>query len=316
MARIIYLCPFSPNEISGGIKTAYQHAELLTELGYDAFVWQLGGRPTWLHSKARTIEEFPPEAIRPTDTLVFPETLHVSPLPRFFAGGQTCTKLVFCQNQNYIFNEWIPSHTYSSLGFRDVFCSSQAAKRCLEDLLGMKNIAVVPYYVDSSKFRPSPVKNLQIAMAIRKLPGQASFITAAFWAKYPDARDVPLAVIDNHPEDQVADILGHSTVLLSLSCRESFGLVPIEAMAAGCLVAGYHGHGGLEYAKQHNGFWFGLDEAEKVVHALYHCVKGIRSDAPWTRAMRRAGEQTANRYNRDATKQALSRYLSGLGIVP
>lgn|SRR5262249_53807656 len=35
--------------------------------------------------------------------------------------------------------------------------------------------------------------------------------------------------------------------------QESLGLTPIEGMAAGCLVAGYHGYGGLEYATAQNG---------------------------------------------------------------
>ena len=32
MGRIVFLSPFVKTEISGGIKTAYRHAELLTEM--------------------------------------------------------------------------------------------------------------------------------------------------------------------------------------------------------------------------------------------------------------------------------------------
>jgi len=315
MPRIIYLCPFPPGEISGGIKTAYRHVELLAGLGYDAFVWQPGGRARWFQSDARVLADLSPESVRPTDVLVFPETLHIPPLPQLFGNERPCIKLVFCQNQNYVFNQWIPPHSYRSLGFRDVFCSSQAAKRSLEDILELKDVAVIPYFVDAALFIPARVKNLQIAMVPRKLPAYASFITAAFWSKYPDARDVPFVAINDHSEEQVAEILGQSSVLLALSSRESFGLVPIEAMAAGCLVAGYHGLGGLEYARHHNGFWFGLDDVEKVVHALYRCVQGIRTNAAWARGMLRAGEQTAGRYSRAVT-QALGRYFANLGLTP
>jgi len=34
MGRIIFINPFASTRISGGIKSTYQHAELLTELGY------------------------------------------------------------------------------------------------------------------------------------------------------------------------------------------------------------------------------------------------------------------------------------------
>ena len=38
MARLIFLGPFSRNEVTGGIKNVYRQAELLTQLGIDAFV--------------------------------------------------------------------------------------------------------------------------------------------------------------------------------------------------------------------------------------------------------------------------------------
>jgi len=43
MARIIFLNPFSRSEITGGIKTAHRHADLLTEMGFDAYVYQRDG---------------------------------------------------------------------------------------------------------------------------------------------------------------------------------------------------------------------------------------------------------------------------------
>jgi len=42
----------------------------------------------------------------------------------------------------------------------------------------------------------------------------------------------------------VADILRSSRVFLSFSQREGFGLPPLEALACGCAVVGYHGFGG------------------------------------------------------------------------
>jgi hypothetical protein len=43
-------------------------------------------------------------------------------------------------------------------------------------------------------------------------------------------------------------------------------------MAAGCLVAGYHGYGGLEYATAQNGLWFWSDQIEEVADALHQIV--------------------------------------------
>ena len=78
-------------------------------------------------------------------------------------------------------------------------------------------------------------------------------------------------------EAQVARLLGESEILLSLSQRESLGLVPLEAMSCGCLVAGFHGQGGLEYTSLGNGFWFGSDDELGVAEALGTLVTGLNS---------------------------------------
>jgi glycosyltransferase involved in cell wall biosynthesis len=43
--------------------------------------------------------------------------------------------------------------------------------------------------------------------------------------------------------------LGRYRYFLTLSPAEGFGLPPLEAMASGCCVVGFHGNGGLEYMR-------------------------------------------------------------------
>lgn len=190
-----------------------------------------------------------------------------------------------------------------------MFCCSLSAKEFLERVLGLKDVQVIPCSIDPNRFRPLP-KTMQIAMVVRKLPDRASFISGVFFAKYPDARKVPFVVINNEHENKVAEILGRSAILLSLSSRESFGLVSVEAMAAGCLVAGYHGHGSLEYASAENGLWFGADEAEEIADALYRSVKGIEQDAPWVKKMLEDSAKVVKKYNRTATRDVLGAYFA------
>ena len=73
MTRIIFLAPFAKNEITGGVKTFYRHAELLAELGFDAAVFQPDGPPGWFETSARHVTHFTPAA---GDVLVFPEVLN------------------------------------------------------------------------------------------------------------------------------------------------------------------------------------------------------------------------------------------------
>ena len=49
--------------------------------------------------------------------------------------------------------------------------------------------------------------------------------------------------IDRRTEAETADLLRTSQIFLSFSQLEGFGLPPLEALACGCLVIGYHGFG-------------------------------------------------------------------------
>ena len=56
-----------------------------------------------------------------------------------------------------------------------------------------------------------------------------------------------LLPIDGLGEVETAQLLLTAKLFLSFSWREGFGLPPLEALACGCLVVGYHGLAGREY---------------------------------------------------------------------
>ena len=60
--------------------------------------------------------------------------------------------------------------------------------------------------------------------------------------------------IDGVPEARAAEIIRESAILMSFGAPEGFGLPPAEAMAAGCVVVGYHGNGGREFFTSRHGF--------------------------------------------------------------
>ncbi|MDB5644042.1 MAG: uncharacterized protein JWN07_3359 [Hyphomicrobiales bacterium] len=315
MRRIIYLNPFSATNITGGIKTAHRQVELLCELGYSAFVWQPAGDAAWMTSKAPLVRRLAPGDIRPEDVLIFPEVLHVEGLHPFMALRNGCLKLLFCQNQFYAFNDLVPRQSYEGLGFDGVFCCSVASRDFLRQVLHVKDPAIIPCFVDPLRFRPHP-KKLQVLAIASKLQDKAYFIAQCLRAKHRDVQDVPLVFVRDKSEDEVARLMGESAVLLALGNRESFGLVALEAMAAGCLVVGFHGYGGLEYADRDNGLWFWADQEEAVADALYRLIVGARNGEVWTRAMTAAASATAERYNRARTRDALLGYFSALGVRP
>ena len=227
MGRIVFLAPFVKTEISGGIKTAYRHAELLTEMGFDACVYQPEGPPGWFETRAKVLKSLTQPA--PSDVLVFPEAIN-GPLVELARARTPAKKVLYCQAQYYLLFNAIPPEDYRTLGFARVACQSEIAKGFLERVLKFDDVAVIPCFIDPALFRPRE-KSMQIAAITKKLPREAAAIHSVFRLKYPELRSVPWAILENASEREIAETFGRSTIVLSLPFLESFGLVPLEAMA-------------------------------------------------------------------------------------
>ena len=300
MGRIVFLSPFTKAEISGGIKTAYRHSELLSEMGIDACVYQPEGAPSWFETRAKVLRSM--NAPSASDVLVFPEAIN-GPLVELVRAKTPAKKGLYCQAQYYALFNAIPPDEYRTL-FDRVACQSAIAKGFLERVLHFENVAVIPCFVDPALFHPRG-NAMQIAVIPRKLPREAAAINAVLRLKYPELASVPWAVIENRPEREIADIFGRSAIVLSLPFLESFGLVPLEAMASGAIVIGFHGHGALEYATAENGYWFPSDHIEQTADAIAHVIRALQMRDPAILKMRDAGFATAARYSKDATRDAL-----------
>ena len=309
MSRIIFLCPFEKNELTGGIKTAYRQVELLSELGFDAWVYQPEGPPSWFETRARILTE-PRLAAAHGDVLVFPEVLN-GMLEEMVQGRFAAKKVLFSQAHYYTLFNPVPPERYRELGFARVACQSAVAKAFLERVLRLSDVAVIPCYIDSKLFFPRP-KTMQIALIPRKLPREAAAIQKIFWLKYPQFSSIRWQVIENATERETAETFGHSTIVLSLPFLESFGLVPLEAMASGAIVAGFDGYGGKEYARPDNGFWFSPDHLEEVADAIARIVAGLERNDPDLLKVRDAGFATAAHYSKERTRAALSAFYGAL----
>ena len=309
MARIIFLCPFAKNELSGGIKTAYRQVELLAELGFDAWVYQPEGKPSWFDTRARVLTETR-LAAAPGDILVFPETLN-GVLAEMAQGRLAARKVMFCQAHYYtLFNPIAPAR-YRELGFERVACQSTIAKGFLERVLRLPDVAIIPCYIDAELFFPR-AKTMQIALIPRKLPREAAAIQRIFSLKYPQFQSIPWQIVENRSERETAEIFGRSTIVLSLPFLESFGLVPLEAMASGAHRGRLRRLWRAGICAPRQRLLVPPDHLEEVADALARIIVGLERKDPEVLKMRDAGFATAAHYGKERTRAALRAFYGEL----
>jgi glycosyltransferase involved in cell wall biosynthesis len=290
--------------VTGGIKVMFRHVEMLETMGFDASIFAPNGHPRWMRSGARLFQGRNP-ALDPANLMVFPEIL-VGSLGQAARTPTPAAKSLLCQNQYQVFSETIPKHRFDELGFVKLMTVSDQARRFLERLLPPATFDVIPVWVDEHVFFPRATTT-RIAVIPRKLPKHYALIRQIFVLKYPQLSGVPWDLIEAKSEGETADIMGNAAVFLSLCDRECAPLTPLEAMASGCVVVGFHGYGGLEYATEANGVWLRPDFLEETADALAQAVIGIESGAAPYQAMRAAGLATAKQFNRERTRAALGR---------
>ena len=224
---------------SGGIKTMLEHIEVLRNAGFDAYAYvkNQDQRPT---AFAITVPVLSGAIqIGPRDIVVRPETYSARDLAAAARGG--LRQAVFVQNHYYCRHSLGQSRCYSDLGVDHVFCSSHQIKRFLEKNGIAHDVPVIPYVVE-----PGGVveKREQIATMPHKRPFEQAFIKHLLPLQHLGLADVPWVEIADVPHSQALRILAESTVFLSLQRFEGFGLPALEAMASGCVVAGFAGGGG------------------------------------------------------------------------
>lgn len=250
--RIVYI--LEPFEFpSGGVATIYRHVEILNACGFEAFV-ALPNKPAkdFYGSTAQLLIHGRHINVVPGDVFVIPEGF-----PQYVKAlmGSPVKRLMFCQNQYYLPFTSDPRAGISEFGVHGIIASSEAVRSFFRNVYGLQDLPLLPCAVDPACFRPAARKVRQIALMPRKLRADASFIEAVFRRRHRRFADVPWVVIESVNQSEAARVMGESAVFLSLSHKESFGLPPIEAMACGCLVAGFHGDGGREYMTPENGWW-------------------------------------------------------------
>ncbi len=293
-SRILYVSRDTPFP-AGGVRTIYHHVSHLVKNGFPAFIVHTkpGFRPSWFEPDIPILYLQGDFTVYPEDIIVIPED-HRAALKAF--KDINVRKLIFCQNHFYVFQGIQSDETWEDYGISGIFCSSTIISDFISTVFGYADVPVVPYAIPLDVFKPLN-KKLQIAYMPRKRGFEIDFIKPFFNKISGAYRNVPWVSIDDLNEREVADILGESAIFLSTSQYEGFGLPPIEAMACGCIVVGYHGYGGLDYARNNNGFWCEEGNVIECAWTLTKALELLEKNEDQISILQEQALETANQYN-------------------
>jgi glycosyltransferase involved in cell wall biosynthesis len=308
MSRIVYL-GFPTGAVAGGQKMILRHVETLRDLGFDAVFWRngLNVMPTWLTHRA------PVEVntrFRPDDILVIP-----SDAPNAIASAARIPQrvLIICQNQFDFAAAGLPSlDVYPPERFPTFIVPGQVVAASVRRIFPQARVEIVPAFADERIFAPGPARRPAVVYVPRKRPLEAQAIRNLFPRLHPRHKDLPWIALEGATEDQVAQAMAASTLFLSLSRLEAVGMTPLEAMASGCLCAGFAGIGGLEYATPANGFWAPEDDCEAAADALALAGDVAAGDRGPLDQRVAAGHATAQAWSYAAFRPALESCWSRL----
>jgi len=301
--RIAYLS-WPATEITGGIKMVFRHVEVLREAGLDAVVATPGAEPPgWMKTTAPLVHLSKLEEGR--DVLVFPENHHE--MLKTFAPWRN-RKVVFCQNPFMVIRGLGGARDYAEFGVGGILCAGRYVADYCQLRFPSLPLAIVPVYVDHELFRfqGSPnQKKLQIAYTPRKRPFEMAVIRDLCLARHPEFHAIPWIKINGVSEAQVAATLNETAVYLALCRFEASGLTILEAMASGCVVAGFTGQGGRQYTHARNGFWTEEDDCFACAEALAQAVRLATEGGPRYRDVLEAALDSTRPYSRPRMAKGL-----------
>jgi hypothetical protein len=314
--RIFYVV--DGEHASGGQYVSLEHVRALRRQGYDARYLVI--RP---ETAAPYEGAFPPggevpwqigaAGLEAEDVVVISE-MHAQ--GALALAGSPARKLIHNQNPFYTFVAFRDVRAIRNWGCEAILTPSRFTSDELGRLGWDGPTHVVRPAVDPV-FAAAPLARdrLRVATMPRKRLVEHSLIKGALSSSRPDLANLSWIVIEGQPRAEAARLMAACDIFLSLSDREGLGLPPLEAMATGALVVGYHGQGGREYATDENGDWFEEGGHVEIVRMLGRRLDELAAGARFE-ARREAGRRTAAAFSQERFEAELAAAYRDLAGPP
>jgi hypothetical protein len=338
-ARFVVLCIDRPLA-SGGVAVLYDAVRFLTEAGHEALL--VHGTPGFRHmngdasvvvghsnrialaenqlwrpaslrqklrkwrvGQARPADSF---ALRPDDIIVVPE-LMLNPALIAFPAHR---KVVFSQNPYLYLNAVHGARRLGRDPVAEVVLNLGISRNCMAafEAVGVARAAYFPVAPRLDLFPFRDAKSPLIAYMPRKRPAEAEVLADAL-RRRGRLRGFDLCAIDGMSPEDVARRIADTQIFVSLLKDEALGFPAAEAMAAGCVVVGYTGHGTEEYFDTDTGVPVRDGDILGLIEAVEETVARLHSDpAPLDALRRRASARIHATYAPQAFRDGM---LAALG---
>jgi len=297
--RKIHYIIASEGGLTGGQKMALRHVETLCELGFDASCYLTRDVPHGIEHRAPVWTG----EIGPGDVAVVADDLSPTALLKLAAAD--CQVLVFAQNPYAMASMGLDGlNALQAAGKLRFMAVAPRLAATLRRLYPDAPVEVVRCFADERRFGPAE-KSPGIALARRKRPTESAAVASLFRKLHPEHAAFGWRIVEKATERQTAAAFACSPVFLSLSRLESVGMTTLEAMASGCVAAGFLGVGGREYATPDNGFWAPEDDCEAAADALAEACAVAKAGGPALQRRLEAGFETARQWSYAAFRQEL-----------
>lgn len=308
--RIFYLCP-DISFPSGGVKTLYDHVQILQDNGYDAYILHSakGFKLSWFDHSVPVIYLTDKPMFGTRDTIVLTEVF-----PNMMKQLKPFNKVVIALNPLYIFHSMPLGENWKSYGVEWVMTSSTVIKDLIEWSMGIENIYVIGTSIDHDMFNFNyGKKRLQIAYISRKdtLSPVAEKMIISNDRLF---KHIDFVRIENLHFKDYAEVLKESEIYLTTQPFEGLNISVLEAMACGCICIGFHGIGGRDYivgsgAKQNFVLVESMDFIE-LSRSLTALITMAKEYSPLIETIRKNGFATASLYTKSHEKETVLQFWS------
>lgn len=338
--RTIYcLCPDS-NIPSGGVRKLYWLVDILNSLNLKAYILhaEWGFRCDWFESETPVVylsspygslsgyDENNEIVLQPPfndeDLLVIPEIYAFQTVPLLSKWG--LKGMIYNQGIYKTFKSVdYPSIPFSAHKGEEPFyylderiigtlVVSEYAKNYLNFLNPRVTSFLIHNSINEKLFFYSKEKIKQIAYMPRRNTEDIQIVISTIRER-GKLKEWTFSPIENVCEVEVGRKMRESSLFLSFSDREGFGMPPAEAMACGCSVIGYHGQGGREYFKRPYAYPI---ESGDILHFVQTIEDIALNQDSLVEERKLASEFILQNYSQKREKEDLKNALHQLGIHP